>query len=73
MKGDMSILIFSIYNRFGQVVYSASNTSDIDKGWDGKFNGIPADLGTYYYYIKIACGNKGDHIKEFKGDVTLIR
>jgi len=72
-KGDMSIIIFSVYNRFGQMVYSVSNTSNADQGWDGKFNGIPADVGTYFYYAKIICGNKGDHKVELKGDVTLIR
>ena len=72
-KGDMSIIIFSVYNRFGQVVYSVANTADVDHGWDGKFNGIPCDIGTYFYYAKIICGNKGDHTEELKGDVTLIR
>jgi gliding motility-associated-like protein len=72
-KGDMSIVVFSVYNRFGQVVYSISNTSDTNQGWDGKFNGIPVDIGTYFYYAKIICGNKGDHTVELKGDVTVIR
>jgi hypothetical protein len=30
-------------------------------------------MGVYYYYAKIICGNKKDHVKEMKGDVTLIR
>jgi len=72
-KGDMYIVIFSVYNRFGQEVFTESNTADVDNGWNGKFLGVPADLGTYYYYAKIKCGNKGDHEIELKGDVTLIR
>ena len=72
-KGDMTIVIFSVYNRFGQLVYSISNTSNADLGWDGRLNGAAAEMGTYYYYAKIICGNKGDHTVELKGDVTLIR
>ena len=72
-KGDMTIIVFSIYNRFGQEVYTVTNTQNADQGWDGKFNGIPVELGTYYYYAKLKCGNKGDHIVELKGDVTLVR
>ena len=73
VKGDMHIVVFSVYNRFGQVVYTETNTDDLDKGWNGKFNGINADLGVYYYYAKIICGNKGNNTVELKGDVTLVR
>jgi len=71
--GDMYIVRFSIYNRFGQEVYNFTNSADLNQGWDGKFLGVPAEMGVYYYYAKIICGNKRDHIKELKGDVTLIR
>lgn len=72
-KGDMYIIIFSIYNRFGQRVYSISNTTDQTLAWDGKLDGVDAELGTYYYYAKIICGNKGNRVVELKGDITLIR
>ncbi len=72
-KGDIYIIIFSIYNRFGQRVYSVSNTTDMQHGWDGKLFGVDAEMGVYYYYARITCGNKGDHVREFKGDVTLVR
>lgn len=57
-----------IYNRWGQQVFA---TEDPEQYWDGKFNGIPCDIGTYYYYFKGQCltGNK----EESKGDVILIR
>ena len=71
--GDMYIVRFSIYNRFGEEVYNLTNTANIDQGWDGYYKGIPAEMGNYYWYAKIVCGNKGDHTKEMKGDVTLIR
>jgi len=69
-KGDLKLENFSVYNRFGQRVY---NTIYIDKGWDGKYNGVPQDLGTYFYYVKALCGNKGDHEIVLEGNVTLIR
>jgi len=58
---------FIITNRWGQVVFNAENSG---MRWDGNFNGVPQDMGTYYYYIKYDCGST---ILEQKGDLTLIR
>ena len=58
---------FRIFNRFGQVVYE---TTDNRPQWDGTFNGVPQDMGTYYYLITFDCG--GQTIQQ-KGDVTLVR
>jgi gliding motility-associated-like protein len=69
-KGDMKLIGLSIYNRYGQRVYYSIY---IDQGWDGTVNGVPQDLGVYEYYMKATCGNKGDHVIEMHGDVTLIR
>ena len=63
------LLEFSIYNRWGQVVYN--NTWDLHKGWDGTFNGVPADMGVYHYLI-ILSRPDGNNVV-YKGDVTLIR
>lgn len=58
----------NIYNRFGQLVYSGHNSKE---GWDGKFNGVEAEVGTYMYFMKFT----GPQNKTYyhKGDVTLIR
>lgn len=69
-KGDFELIEFSIYNRFGQQVYTTTNFSD--RGWDGRFNGVLQDLGTYNYYAKGICGNGGDQEVEYKGTITLI-
>lgn len=69
-KGDIKLKEFSIYNRYGQQVFTTSN---IDQGWDGRFLGREEELGVYYYYVKMICGNKGDLVRTFKGDITLIR
>jgi gliding motility-associated-like protein len=59
--------IFRIANRWGQTVYESTN----DKmQWDGTFNGVPQDVGVYFYYIKYDCGG---NTMEQTGDVTLIR
>ncbi len=44
----LNLTAFTIYNRWGQVVF---NTSDKSKGWDGRFNGKDADAGTYVWSI----------------------
>jgi len=69
-KGDVHIIQFSIYNRFGERVFFLDNQ---DGAWDGTYKGVPCDLGTYYYYLKFYCGNLDDKVQEMKGDVTLVR
>lgn len=69
-KGDFQLKLLSVYNRFGQMVFTTTTLKD---GWDGRTNGEPSDMGVYMYYIKGICGNGGTRQVEYKGDVTLIR
>ena len=65
--GHHPIHTFMIANRWGQIVYeSVSN----ELGWDGSFNGVPQELGVYFYFISYDCNGK--NIQE-KGEVTLVR
>jgi gliding motility-associated-like protein len=57
-----------IINRWGQVV---CQTTDNKKGWDGKLNGVPQDVGVYYYSIIVEREDKS--VVYYKGDLTLIR
>lgn len=66
-KGYHKFHTFIIVNRWGQKVFETSNSDD---SWDGNFNGVPQDIGVYYYYLKYDCGGG---TLEAKGDVTLIR
>lgn len=67
-NGHHIIHEFYIVNRWGQVVYD----SRVERaGWDGTFNGVPQDMGTYTYYIKYDCENGGT--LQQKGDFVLIR
>lgn len=64
-----------IYDRWGRMVF---NTADIGQGWDGTYNNLPADLGTYMYtvqYTTLQYTNDAEtaNIRHQKGDVTLIR
>jgi gliding motility-associated-like protein len=69
-KGDMELKEMHIYNRYGQRIFSSANQNKI---WDGTYNGQVVDNGTYYYYIRILCGNVRKKELTFKGDVTLVR
>lgn len=62
------VVQFSIFNRYGQEVFSTNNS---DKGWDGTYLGKPCDMDVYYYVIELAKPNAENEI--IKGDVSLIR
>ncbi len=59
--------IFRIQNRWGQTIFEATNNK---AEWDGTFNGVPQDIGVYFYYLKYDCDGK---TLEEKGDCTLVR
>ncbi len=65
------IVLFEVFNRWGEKVFENNNTNDGKKGWDGTYNGVKQDMGVYYYQIIVAKpdGNQ----KMYKGEVTLIR
>lgn len=65
--GAITTLDFSVYNRWGEVVF---HTSDPSACWDGNYKGIPQASGTFVYQVKAktACG---DVYK--KGTVILMR
>jgi len=68
---DYHIKDFSVYNRWGQRVYSVATTQQLGKGWDGYFNGTPCELGTYYYLLR-AENTRGEE-ELLKGDILLVR
>lgn len=59
---------FSIFNRYGQPVFSST---DPGAGWNGMQNGRPCDAGTYFYSITLSYPN--GKTKTYKGDLLLIR
>ena len=59
---------FTIWNRWGQKVFE---TTDRNKGWDGKVKGAvqPMDVYAYTLNVEFFDGAK----TTMKGDITLIR
>ncbi|HEV7783183.1 MAG TPA: gliding motility-associated C-terminal domain-containing protein [Chitinophagaceae bacterium] len=55
----------SVYNRWGETVFQ---TTDIPRGWDGKYKGVPQPAGVYVYYVE-----KGVERVVVKGTMVLIR
>ncbi len=59
---------FSIYNRWGQLVFS---TRDAEKGWDGTINGSQQPVDTYMWICSYSLD--GQSIRTDRGTVTLLR
>ncbi len=67
--GEVSLVEFTIYNRWGQLVF---RSNDINSYWDGTFNGSLQDAGTFVYYVT-AKNNKTQQVLTEKGNITLLR
>jgi gliding motility-associated-like protein len=65
--GNVTIHEFSIFNRWGEKVFSTKNPRDC---WNGMYKGKPASSGTFVYTIR-ATSFCGEMVK--KGSVQLIR
>jgi len=68
IPGDITAYQFQIFNRWGQVVYA---TFTYDDCWDGKFQGVQQEIGTYFYTYKCTSSSCGP--LKGKGEVQLIR
>jgi len=66
-RGNVTVVQFQVYNRWGQQVFNNDNTG---LGWDGRHNGKEAPSDVYVYVI-VVTSNGIEEVK--KGDVTLIR
>jgi gliding motility-associated-like protein len=58
---------FSIFNAWGEMLYSTADNS----AWDGSYKGMPCQQGVYLYVAEIS-DRTGD-IKHFKGTITLLK
>lgn len=67
-RGIATLKSYTIFNRWGNKVFETTN---IDEGWDGMFNGTPQPQGVYIYSIE-ALTNTGRPVNK-QGNVTLIR
>ncbi len=66
--GMRTLDYFRIFNRWGKLLFY---TSQKGKGWDGTFNGVPQDPGTYVW---MASGTTFQNkLIKLKGTVVLLR
>lgn len=68
-----NILIFRIYDRWGELVYQDQNfnVNDTSRGWDGLFRGNACDPGVYVWHLE---AEYADGFKEvLSGSVTLVK
>lgn len=66
--GKVKQYTFTIYNRWGQVVFQ---TSEVGKGWNGKVAGTPQETGVFAWTCTFQF--EGGEVKNEKGIVTVIR
>lgn len=67
-RGIATLQYFRVYNRWGNKVFETTN---IDKGWDGTYNGVAQPLGVYVYSIDATTSTGMPFRKD--GSVTLLR
>ncbi len=67
-KGIATLNYFRIWDRWGVKVFE---TTDIDKGWDGTYNGTPQPMGVFVYQVE-AVTSIGTKFEKH-GNVTLVR
>lgn len=68
-----SIRSMSVYSRWGEQVFSATNIQPNDPyvGWDGRFRGERLDPAVFIWMAEVELLD--GHIELFRGDVTLVR
>jgi gliding motility-associated-like protein len=66
--GVSNITLVEVFNRWGELVFTGSNTNDM---WDGTFRDEPVNPGVYMYLIRGICQSEDDFI--LSGNVTVIR
>jgi gliding motility-associated-like protein len=67
-RGIATLKYFRIFNRWGAKVFE---TTDVDKGWDGRYNNEDQPMGVYVYTIEAEMVDGRPYKKE--GNVTLVR
>ena len=59
---------FEVYNRWGEKIFT---TNDINKGWDGTYDGVACPVGVYVWEIEAVTFDNEKIVRS--GNVTLIR
>lgn len=67
-SGVVTLKYFRVYNRWGTKVFEST---DVNKGWDGTYNGEPQPMGVYIYMIEAETHRGRKFTKQ--GNITLLR
>jgi gliding motility-associated-like protein len=68
VSGKIELYQFSVFNRFGQIVFNSTKNNE---SWSGKFNGILQDIGTFTWTCYYKLKNQNPILK--KGTVLLLK
>ncbi|MEP6700001.1 MAG: PKD domain-containing protein [Bacteroidota bacterium] len=68
LVGMKSLKSFSVYNRWGNLVFYSVKEGE---GWDGKVKGVQQDTGVYIWILEFI--NSDDKKVTEKGHITIIR
>lgn len=69
---EITQLKFSIFNRWGQLVYQTD--AIYTPGWDGKTQGVDANMGSYIWQLEYSYLEGERHVREIQsGTVLLLR
>ena len=67
-KGVAEVLTFTIYNRWGQIIFTSNSNIP---GWDGTYKNKEQEIGTYVFIA--TARSFDDDVITIKGNVTLLR
>jgi len=60
-----------IFNRWGQCLYTWTDWTNLDKGWDGTYKGKPVKDGVYFVRVRAKGGDGKEY--DIRRDVNLLR
>ena len=66
---DVEILTFQVFNRWGELVFESNQ---VNEGWNGYFNGEPAQSDTYIYRLEMKLPCEEATVVEM-GEIALMR
>jgi gliding motility-associated-like protein len=68
VNGDIVAYEFTVYNRFGQIIFT---TKVPGQGWDGSIHGVPQDSNTFIWTCIYQFRDQS--VKQEKGNFLLLR